>query len=315
MTPKSSTHAEFPGTAVLWDDEYFEVISAEPVGESVRYELAPWRDEHTIRTFAPYSPESEAHLKADYERAERQRKHSRVAAVTGIVLGHLPEHVQQHLANELGVFPARMTILSTIPSVVLLGTCVWLYVSALIGQRPSPVPVWLWLVALAGTADSAARFQTAMSQNRGMGSLPGTILYAIYELVTGKKVPRLAEETKIAPPPPLDPEAVLRDSIEMRSWMLTLLPAGEQNLLAKRYGFDYRKHAYGVAWAFLACGAIGVASMLPKVARISAMISLLCAALLVVEQILRLLAFRRGPAGSVFGVLVRPFVRDLLERK
>jgi hypothetical protein len=31
-----------------------------------------------------------------------------------------------------------------------------------------------------------------------------------------------------------------------------------------------------------------------------------------VEQALRLHAFRRGPAGSIFGVVVRPLVRNLL---
>jgi hypothetical protein len=33
---------------------------------------------------------------------------------------------------------------------------------------------------------------------------------------------------------------------------------------------------------------------------------------LAIEQIYRIVSFRRGPAGSILGVLVRPFVRKFL---
>lgn len=313
-TPKSASHAEFPGTTVVWDDEYFEVLTANALESGgVRYTLAPWRDEHTIRTFVPYTPESEARLRADYARAAKQRKHSKLASLAGVVLGHLPGHVQEKLSNELGVSPNRMTILSTIPAVVLLGVCIWMTVTAMLDSSPTVVPAWLWFVALFMTADSAVRFQTAMSQPRGVGSVPGTILYSIYALVTGKKVEVVAK-TKLAPE--VDPDIELRDSLEMRAWLLTLLPARDQQLLAQRYGLDYRKHAFEVAWAMLACGALGVFAMYPKIGlRFSALFSFLVALFVVLEQALRLLELRRGPIGSTFGLVVRPFMRDLLESK
>jgi len=49
-------------------------------------------------------------------------------------------------------------------------------------------------------------------------------------------------------------------------------------------------------------------------AGISATASLLCAVLVALEQVIRLFLFSRGPAGSVFSVLVRPFAKDLLAR-
>jgi hypothetical protein len=313
-TPKSTTHAEFPGTAVLWDDEYYEVLTADALGSGgVRYTLAPWREEHTIRTFVSYDPASEARLKADYDLAARQRKHSRLASLFGIVLGHLPGHVQERLGNELGVRPTRMTIVSTIPSIVLLGVCVWLYVTQMMDSSPRVVPAWLWFIALFMTADSAVRFQTAMSQPRGVGSVPGTILHSIYALLTGKKVEVIAK-SKL--PLQVDPETALRDSIEVRSWMLTLIPAREQLQLAERYGLNYRKHAFDVAWAILACGAVGATAMYPRIGlRVSALASFLVAMFVALEQAYRLLALRRGPIGSTWGFLVRPFMRDLLERK
>src|SRR5258706_9014327 len=45
--PKTLTTAEFPGTAVLWEERYFEVLSAEALPQGgVRYVLGPWQEMH-----------------------------------------------------------------------------------------------------------------------------------------------------------------------------------------------------------------------------------------------------------------------------
>lgn len=304
-----------PGTAVQWEEQFFEVMSAEPLpAGGVRYVLAPWSESSTMRTFSIYDEASEERLRADDELAQRQRKNSRIARLSGVFLGHLPAHVQNHYANELGLFPARMTLLSTIPSMVLLGTCVWLYAGSRLEERPSPVPAWLFAFALLMLADSAVRFLVAMSQMRGMGSFPGTIGYALYRLVARKPEPRKLSSSFTLP---ATEEVTAHDSLEMRDAFLTLLRPDEQTRIAERFGWDYRRYASRVAWAILLCAAIGAASMTQKLLReggLSPLLSLVCALLVVVEQIARLNAFRRGPAGSVFGLLVRPFARDLLER-
>ncbi|HYC92490.1 MAG TPA: hypothetical protein VEO54_25005 [Thermoanaerobaculia bacterium] len=308
-TPKSATHAEFPGTAVLWDDRYFEVLSADPLpAGGVRYTLGDWKDEHTFRVFETYSEESEARLRADHETALRHRRHSRLARLSSMILGHLPGSVQERLANELGLFPARMTLMSLIPPVALFGACVWLFVDAKVDQERSPVPSWLWFLALFMMLDTAVRFLVAMSQNRGIGSIPGTIGYVLYRLATGKRdaPPKLA-------PLPVPEEIAQHDSVEWRSWMFTLLPAGEQRALAQRYDYDYRKDAYSVAGAILAVGVLGILSSVSNLETLGGLTSLIVASLIALEQIARLLAFKKGPAGSVWGALVRPFIRDLLK--
>jgi hypothetical protein len=310
-TPRSSTHSEFPGTAVLWDDAYYEVLAADPLpAGGVRYILGPWPDDHAIRVFEAYSAESEARLRADYETAARQRRHSGLARWSGFILGHLPGSVQERLANELGLFPARMTILSCIPPVILLGICVWLKVESALDKTLPPVPAWLVFFALFMTLDSAVRFLIAMSQNRGAGSAPGTLAYAVYWLATGKRTPR----PKLAPLSV--PEEIARhDSVAWRSWMFTLLPAHEQQALAQRYDYDYRKEAYSVAGAILAIGVLGILTSVSKLDHLSGLVSLVVAVLIVLEQLARLLAFRKGPSGSIFGALVRPFISDLLTRQ
>lgn len=317
-TPRTNTSAEFPGTAVLWDDEYFEVVSAEalPVG-GVRYVLDKWPDDHAIRVFAAYSEESEARLLEDHEKAATQRRTSVLARLSGVLLGHLPAPVQMHLGNELGLFPARMTLLSIIPFVVLLGVCIFFGVDSRMSGKLSPIPTWVSFFALFMTAEGGVRFLVVMLQNRGMGSALGTTAYAGFWLVMRNRMKLIApfegaKGEKVFMIPPSEEQAQF-DSVEWRSWMLTLLSPREQQMLAERHGYDYRKHAYELAGALLAVGAIGVLASVEKLARPSGLVSLVVAAFIMLEQILRLFAFKRGPAGSVFGVLVRPFVRDLLK--
>lgn len=320
---KTNTTAEYPGTAVLWDNEYFEVVAAELLPQGgVRYVLEAWRDDHVIRVFDSYDEATEARRLEDFRAASVQRKKSVGARFMGILLGHFPSHVQKHLEHEYGVTPARMTILSCLLPLALLGICVWLKADAALRKAESPVPVWVWFLALGMLVESAMRFLVAMSQNRGMGSLLGFIAYIPFWYLTParQKWPKpWAEERGLSAsftiPPPDD--VAIRDSLEVRGVWLTLLTPAEQLRLAERFGFDYRKHAYGLSWIILAGSVLGAVSSFVKVAdsrSFSALISLIVAGALAIEQVLRLIAFKRGPAGSFLGVLVRPFMRDLLER-
>ena len=57
---KTLTTAEFPGTAILWDDRYFEVVGSEPLPPGgVRYVLEPWREQHAMRLTDRYDEPSE----------------------------------------------------------------------------------------------------------------------------------------------------------------------------------------------------------------------------------------------------------------
>lgn len=317
-TEKTLTSAEFPGTAVYWDEQYFEVLAADllPAG-GVRYVLAAWSDHHAIRVFEPYNDVSEARLAEDFERAARQRKHSLAASLSAMFLGHLPAPVQMHLANELGVFPHRMTLWSVLLVVVTTGAAVLVSIDTYMKGVPNPIPDAVLLLVFFMLAEAVFRFFVAMTQLRGMGSMLGILVYLLFWLLhpnRGRLVSPFQSakgEGLMSLPPP--PGVEQQDALEMRAPLLTLLRPSEQLLLAERYGFDYRRHASGVAWVMLVCSALGVASMVPKAPQsVSALVSLVCAGLVALEQVMRLFAFQRGPAGSVFGALVRPFARDLL---
>jgi len=119
--PKSLTHAEHPGTAVLWEEAYYEVVDVDPLpGGGYRYILMRWRDELVMRLTDRYDEESEA-LRVAEHRANRLRESKRKTAnALALLTGHLPARVQEHLGRELGVLPHRLTLLSLLTTIFLI---------------------------------------------------------------------------------------------------------------------------------------------------------------------------------------------------
>ncbi len=315
--PRTNIRSEHPGTAVLWDERYFEVVSAEVMkGGGIRYVLLPWPDEQVFRVFDHYDAESEARRVDDYNTALRQQKQSVATKLFSVFLGHLPAPVQNRLANDYGFAADKMTLISLVPSVLLLGICVWFYVDARMKQVPSPIPLWLWGFTMFMVADSGIRFMVVMLQSRPQGSLPGTLLYFLLWTIAPTRFPSPTVERgraifTLEP----DEEVALQDALRLRAPLFTFLTPREQQLLAERYGYDYRQHANGPAIVILICALLGAISAYSEVTNdggISALLSLIIAGGLTIEQAVRLHALRSRPAGSVLGVLVRPFVRGFL---
>jgi hypothetical protein len=316
-TPATHTRSEHPGTAVLWDEQYYEVIEAGVMqGGGIRYVLSAWRDEHVFRVFETYDDASEARIAADFQEAKDQRRYGKVVWLFSALLGHLPAPIQNRLANYYGVSAPRMTLVSIIPSLLFLGVCVWYYADARLKMEASPVPDLVWKFALLMLADSAARFLVVMLQNRPNGSIPGTAIYFLLWKLAPERFPSPVFERGRAVFM-LEPEEGVaeRDALHMYAPLITLLSPAEQWRVAERYDFEYRRHAYAPAWILLGGGLLGIVTMWSKIrhgAQPSTWISFAVAATLTIEQILRLLALRRRPAGSILAPLVRPFVRAYL---
>lgn len=317
--PGQGTHSEHPGTAVLWDDVCFEVIAIEfdDRGE-VRYVMSPWSEQQVIRRLVHYDDQSERARLAERLSVIRQQKKSRAAAVTAMFLGHVPASVQSRIGNELGVSPQELTITSSIPPFVLFGICTYLTVGAKMAERPSPVPLPLLILAGCLFAESAVRFYIAMSQSRGVGSALGVLGYLIFWVTVLRsdpaRSPFKSEQGHGSFRIPPDSDVALQDEIEILGPLLSLLSEAEQRVLEQDRGFDYQRHAPGITWIVLVFCSLGAASSVIKLMTtptVTAAASILVAGLLMIEQIKRLRAFKKGPAGSVMGVFVRPFVRRL----
>jgi hypothetical protein len=318
---RQGTHAEFPGTTVYWDETYLEVITADalPAG-GVRYVLEPWREEHTIRVFQHYDENSEARLQADSQQVLKQRRMGLGARVASMILGHLPTDVQQRIANEFGTSPVTMTLLSLIPPVVFFGIVMYLGVGSIVDMKRSPIPGWLGSLSAFWFVESLFRFILVMTQNRGIPSTGGILVYALLRpRQLAKEASTLVQDVRGGFPQPgvhVSEDVEEHDRFLLRAPLFTLLSVAEQRSLAEWYGYDYRDYAMGPALILLSGSGIGVITSvmtLQKDVRVSAVASLLVAGFLAAEQVWRILAFDRGPAGSVVGPLVRPLVRQYLE--
>src|SRR2546423_137213 len=80
--PKTMTKSEFPGTAVLWEAAYYEVVESESLpGGGVRYTLEPWREQHAMRVVDRYDAESEAARLGEHRLAIRRETGRRGASI------------------------------------------------------------------------------------------------------------------------------------------------------------------------------------------------------------------------------------------
>jgi hypothetical protein len=316
--PRTMTSAEHPGTAVLWDEQYYEVVAEEPLpAGGWRYVMEPWRESHAMRVTDAYDEESEARRDTEHQSARQREKGRKTANLLGLFTGHLPAVVQNQLANELGIQPARLTLLSLL---LPLGFVVFVLdrvVRSTLDRSASPL--WMIVMGIYLGVETVIRFGIVWTQSRPIGSAIGMFVYSIaYALglrKTGAVSPVAVERGRANFTLPPDEQTALRDSIATRSAFMTLLSAQEQRMLAERYGYDYRGEATIVAAMILVFAAIGVVSSIAKLnegAGAAAVISLLVAGALALEQLFRLPALRRGPAGSLLAILVRPFMRKLL---
>lgn len=306
--PKTLTSAEFPGTAVLWEERWFEVVAVEVLAHGGwHYALEPWREHLAMRVTDRYDAESESVRAGEYRKKLERERARKSANAAGLLTGHLPAVVQQELGSELGVLPARLTLVSIAGEYAILAAIVLFSVNRM--MRHETIPVALLLAGSFLLAEGTIRFAVNWTQSRPIGSVAGWTGYALYHAISGRGPSPFAVEKGQAVTITAAPaEVAARDAFTMREPLLTLLAPAEQVRLAALHCYDYKRESRAVAILILIFCVIGVVSSYAT----NAVPSMLAAAALGIEQIVRLIAFRRGPAGSVLRFLVKPFVRKLL---
>jgi len=318
--PKTLTRSEHPGTAILWEDAYYEIIEMEVVANGVRYTLAPWSDAHTMRVSDAYDAESELLREAARRDVTRRNQGRKAATLLGFLTGHLPAAIQEQLAHETGINPPLLTMVSAIPEMLPAAWLIHRFVGARLGQSPPlAIPLPIVFLFLYMSLDATVRFGFAWLNSRPLGSVFGIIGYAIYYAFSRKKADRIAplaaprgEGTMMAEVPA---DVQLRDSVKVREHLITLLPRDEQQRIAARFAYDHRRIAPGVAYVILFLAILGTVSSWNNLrvgGGFGALVTLASAVYLVVEQIVRLTQFGDHPAGSILGYVVRPLTRKFL---
>lgn len=297
---KTLTSAEFPGTAVMCEDQYYEVVAVESIPNGVRYILEPWAEHHAMRTTDRYDAESENARMEARRAAHTHNQRRRAINLLGILAGHLPGDVQEQIGRDYGILAQWLTYMSTIPEFIVGAALAQIAARRML---ESGIPATVIIAALIILADAIPRTLWTFMTGRPIGSVPGLIAYTVYAAATGKLV--VSDLPKI----PDAPEPIARqDALAMREPLVTLLPPDDQRRVARRFDYRYERLAPKVAAVILAFAMLGAISA----ARQHHVPGALVAAAVALEQIYRLSSFHRGPAGSVFGYLVRPLVRKLL---
>jgi hypothetical protein len=310
-TPKTLTSAEFPGTAILWDERYFEVISADALPQGgVRYVLEPWREMHAMRVIDHYDEAHESARLAEYRTQLARETKRKSANVLAVLAGHLPAAVQEELGRELGIIATRLTIVSALGVYVAIIALVMWIVSGITAHTPRPLPVLIVTGYL--VIETSFRFGVAWFTGRPAGSAIGVIAYLLYYYSVADRTravsPYAREKGTIVTIGETPAERAATDALLMREALVTLLSPADQARVAARCGYDYRHQSSLIAMLILFFAAIGVATSLHR----GAVISLIGASILAAEQLFRLAILRRRPAGSILGIAARPFVRKLL---
>ncbi|HEX7152678.1 MAG TPA: hypothetical protein VF618_14405 [Thermoanaerobaculia bacterium] len=311
---------EFPGTPVDWDGEFFEVTSVIPLADgTIEYVLEPWRDENVLRGLQRYDAASEAQRIAEAEAARARARNSRWVSWLAMLTGHLPGNVQNRLASDLGVIPTRLTYLSLIPPVLFFVVVGQSVVGAIVAKRAVTLPFLVILAAMYLLVESGVRFYIAWTLERPIGSAAGFLGYILYYWGArdrSRLVPPVTRDGPLVRTPPPD-DVALQDMLKMRKAFFTLLTPAEQKTLARRWGYVYRDDANVVAFILLLFAGAGAVTSWLKLAdggfSVTALLSLLTAGLVAIEQLLRLHTLQRGPAGSVLAPLVRPLARKFLQ--
>jgi len=305
-----------PGTAIRWEDELWEVVSAAELGDGgVRYELSPWDERNAIRVLLPYDETSEAGRASDARDVGRRRAAGRLALAASPVVGLLPGRVQERLEAELGIRASALTLVSTLIPMAVGTYAVVMTLAAAFGPAlQSAGPAFQTVLPLLSyfMPESFLRLGVALSQDRPVGSILGVPLYL------------LGRATGLVGAPPA-PQASTRptearrldDRFLMLEPLLSFLPVPDQGRLRERFGFSPATWGKRTAWFLLVYpGLTAPAHAVDLLVRRGGLPSLLLLALaagLAAEQVVRLRRLSRGePAPSVLGRLVAPFAAPLL---
>jgi hypothetical protein len=180
---RTMTSSEHPGSAVLWGDALWEVLSVEPGHPGVRYRLAAWDECHVVRVRFVYDAGTEA------ARNRETLRHAYAARLRLLILaaapltGLLPGSVQSRWERDFGVPAVRLTILATVVPFIVGTLALMLWLVAVLGGGAVPgilLPT-IWFLP-----ESIVRFGLAMSQRIPVGSLPGVVFWFVWRGIAGR---------------------------------------------------------------------------------------------------------------------------------
>ena len=220
-TEAGAIQPAFPGTAVLVDDDWYEIAGAEPmIGAPHRtaYALRPWDGAEVIRTAFELTPAACDALTHSYRESQRRRGRGGVLRLLPFLTGLLPADDQKRLETEFGVPAVRATLISAFPILGLSAAVMMLRFAygartdfgeyhQLVGAivRYSPLALYFFL-------ESVARLWSTQG-NEPLGTLPVALPIHLWRSLRGMNVPREKLDRRLAAEPPVAGLLAARDQV------------------------------------------------------------------------------------------------------
>ncbi len=319
--PGGLIEAQFAGTAVFFEERYYEVVAAREVGGAVSYYLDPWDDAIVLRRIVELSPEATAREAAERAGDVRRRSTASALVVLAPLVGLLPASYQESIERRYGLPASRATAWSAasllaVASSIFLLALARIFATRIVGDSPDGWEAWLGPATYC-MIESLLRLGAALAAGEANGTLPVVLLFGIVDLLRGRRRP--------TPPPAPDEVALEWEAKRARqaTWVETfaplwgLLDIGSQDRLAAVYDFDPRRASQlsilaaaffgaavaGLAGSYLASGAGGVFDLA----------ALLAGGVVTLDALRRaLVMLGGGRSGSVLAPFVRPLCAGAL---
>lgn len=318
---RAASSIPHPGTAVLWDEVFYEVVRETPLPNGgVRYELAPFPDDLLMRDSVAYDEASEV-ARSAHRHDTKRREHSRkILNALAPITGHAPAAVQEWMHLEIGTPPSALTGISAIPLIIFAAVSIRWMVNMRMDGAPLPVPKFVLLLGLYLGLESVVRLYSAVGLGRPIGSVPGLVVYALAHRFFLRRtvLPSAftpARGTATLHTAPSD-DVALQDALMIREPFLTLLAVSDQQKLAARYGFSPLRYGRKTATVILVVSAVGSFTSVSGLLQghgLSSFVSLVLSAWLAIEQVVRWPALTSTGAPSILRFVVRPLAGKLLD--
>ena len=175
----SESHkAVFPGTAIAFEDKYYEVVEIKIQKEEgvsrYCYYLNRWDERFPIRVQFRYSTEECRRLARKARKEARNRQFTALLLVLAPIVGLLPDADQRRIGSSYGITPTRFTFLSSIAllfpgGLALILLLVSMFVPA--ADAGITVPKSILLLGSYFFLESFLRIYSCMKLEEPMGSL------------------------------------------------------------------------------------------------------------------------------------------------
>lgn len=189
--PVAPHRPNYPGSAVLFEDRWWEVagIERDPASHTTAYRLSPWPESEPLRqSFELHRANCERHRQAHFE-ALKEKERGRRLGLAFFFTALLPAEDQRELASRHGLDPVLATAISS--AVLTMGSVAGLLL-AFAFKRGLPMggaqgiaefAVSIFPILLYLAVEGLVRLSSAMSSGEPMGSalvvVPMTLLRAL----------------------------------------------------------------------------------------------------------------------------------------